>query len=230
VQSLKNLSGINILSALETTALNEIEKLCFFKNCASNEQIIDRHSETTDIFFVISGVVRVANYSLSGRIISFADLSAGSHFGELAALDGQLRSASVFSLTNCLLATISKGQFLALLKKYPSVALMVMKSLAKIIRTSTNRIMDLSTLAANNRVQADLLRMAKKFEIDGVTAEISPIPIHGDIASRVSTSRETVARVLMDLAKRGIVQRQKKSLVVKDIKQLSDMVKKMKGE
>jgi CRP-like cAMP-binding protein len=230
VQSLEKLSNIELLSELGLSDLKEIEKFCSFKHCVANEQVIDRQSESTDIFFVIRGAVRVANYSITGRVIAFADLSAGSYFGELAALDGQPRSASVMGLSNCLLAVLSQERFLALLEDHPSIALQVMRSLANIIRISTDRIMDLSTVAANNRVQADVLRLAKDHLKGENVAEISPIPIHSDIASRVSTSRETVARVLMDLARKGIIERQKKALMVKDVKQLSDIVEKVRGE
>ena len=227
--SLENLSGIELLSDLGSIDLKEIENCCSYKYWKVQEQIIDQQSKSTDVYFVINGNVRVANYSISGRIISFADLGAGSYFGELSALDGQPRSASILALTNCLLAAFPQGKFISLLKDHSSISLKVMRSLAQIVRTSTDRIMDLSTLAANNRVQADLLRLANECIDVDISAEISPIPIHSDIASRVSTSRETVARVLMNLAKRGIIERQKKVLVVKDVKQLREMVEKIKG-
>lgn len=227
--SLENLSGIELLSDLGPGHLKKVENGCSFKYCKAQEQIIEQQSETTDVYFVINGNVRVANYSISGRIISFADLRAGSYFGELSALDSQPRSASILALSNCLLALFPQGQFISLLEDHSSIALKVMRSLGQIVRTSTVRIMDLSTIAAHNRVQADLLRLAYECGGDDRKAEISPIPIHSDIASRVSTSRETVARVLMNLARRGIIERQKKTLVVKDIKQLKNMVEKIRG-
>ena len=229
-QILENLSGVRLFSELEPNVLKEIKKNCTFKHYSAQDLVIDRQSETKDIFFIISGSVRVANYSLSGRIIAFADLIEGSHFGELAALDNQPRSASVFALSSCLLGIITQERFIDLLKDEFSVALKVMEALAQVIRTSTDRIMDLSTLAANNRVQADILRLANDCGIYDSMAEISPIPIHSDIASRVSTSRETVARVLMDLARRGIVMRQKNSLLVKNVKELSNIVEKVRGD
>ena len=105
-----------------------------------------------------------------------------------------------------------------------------MRSLAHIVRLSNERIMDLSTLAANNRVQAELLRQARNHMVDDLKAEIVPIPVHSDMASRVSTTRETVARVMNDLARRGLVKRQKDSMVVLDVDVLQDMVEEVKGE
>ena len=67
------------------------------------------------------------------------------------------------------------------------------------MRISTDLIIDLRTVGSNKRVHAELLRLAKPDMKVENTAEISPIPIHGDIAVRVSTTRETVARVFSDL-------------------------------
>jgi len=225
-----SLSGIRILEGLDSAALAELEKACKWRRYVDHEQIIDRQSDSTDVFFVVEGRVRIVNYSLSGKEITLEDLTAGSHFGELSALDGQPRSASVMSLDNCLIAALSQDRFVALLQGNSEIAFRVLRSLAGIIRNSTDRIMDLSTLAANNRVQADLLRQARSGLIGENQAEIRPIPVHGDIASRVSTTRETVARVLSDLARQNIVERKKNALLIKDLAQLREMVEEVRGE
>ena len=225
-----SLAGVGLFDGLDEAELDDLKKACSWRRYTGNEQIIDRQSDSTDVFFVIEGKVRVVNYSLSGREITLDDKGAGSHFGELAAIDGQPRSASVMALEASLLAALPQDRFLDVLQRRPEVSYRVMLSLARIIRVSTDRIMDLSTLAANNRVQAELLREARSNPTDDNTAEISPIPVHGDIASRVSTTRETVARVLNDLARQGIVERRKDALVIHDLTRLSEMVEEVRGE
>ncbi len=229
-QEVEDLSRIDLMSGLKLAERKKIEEASSFRRYAAHEQIIDRQSETTDVFFVVRGDVRVVNYSLSGREITLDDLTEGNYFGELAAIDGEPRSASVMALSDCLVAALPQEQFLNLLEKHPSIALKVMRSLAGIVRAATGRIMDLSTLAANNRVQADLLILARNHMGDGNIAEISPIPMHSDIASRASTTRETVARVLNELARSGVVERQKEVLVVLDVEQLSNMVEEVRGD
>jgi len=225
-----SLAGISLFAGLDENELTELEKACSWRRYTSNEQIIDRQSDSTDVFFVIEGKVRVVNYSLSGREITLDDIVPGRHFGELAAIDGQPRSASVMALEESLLAALPQERFLDVARRRPEVSYLVMLTLARIIRVSTDRIMDLSTLAANNRVQAELLREARSNPVNENTAQISPIPVHGDIASRVSTTRETVARVLNDLARQGIVERQKDALVIHDLARLSEMVEEVRGE
>ena len=134
------------------------------------------------------------------------------------------------SLNNCLIAALAQERFLNLLRENADISFRLLRALAGIIRNSTDRIMDLSTLAANNRVQADLLRQARSGLIGENQAEIRPIPVHGDIASRVSTTRETVARVLSDLARQNIIERKKNTLLIKDLAQLREMVEEVRGE
>ncbi|MCW9035187.1 MAG: Crp/Fnr family transcriptional regulator [Alphaproteobacteria bacterium] len=226
-----SLRGIELLSSLTPDELAAVEKNCSWKSYSAQEQIIDRQSDAQDIFFIVSGRTRVILYSLSGREVTLDDLDAGSYFGELAAIDNQPRSTSVMALTDTMVAALAPSQFMETLKSHPDISLKVMKRLAWVIRTSNERIMDLSTLGANNRVHAELLRQAKlSMTGDEGFAVISPIPVHSDIASRVSTTRETVARVLSNLTRQGIIERQKTSLLIRDLNRLQEMVEDVRGE
>ena len=225
-----SLKGIDFLGDLTAKEVEAIEQACRFKTYRAQEQIIDRQSSTQDVFFVVRGKVRVVNYSLAGREITLDDVGAGSYFGELAAIDGRPRSASVMALAETLVASLPRTAFLKVLSDHPSTAHKLMTRLAQIVRMATDRIMDLSTLAANNRVHAELLRLARAGMKGENKAVIRPIPVHGDIASRISTTRETVARVLNDLARQGVVTRTKDSLLVNDVERLGDLVEEVRGD
>jgi CRP/FNR family transcriptional regulator, cyclic AMP receptor protein len=153
----------------------------------------------------------------------------GRYFGQLAALDNQPRSANVIAVEDSVLASLSQGPFKDLLLIYPEIALKLLVEMAQIIRTSTDRIMDLSTIGANNRVHAEILRLAQEDMLDDNTAKIEPVPIHSDVASRVSTTRETVARVFSDLAKRELIERKGNALIIHDLELLQDMVEEFRG-
>lgn len=225
-----SLAGMSLLADLPKRDLEELSQRCSWRTFGPNEQIIDRQSDNCDLYFIVAGRARVVNYSLSGREVTFDDRNAGEYFGELAALDGERRSANVVSLGETTVACLSQEGFHELLHAHPQVAVKILKNMAKIVRVSTDRIMDLSTLGANNRVHAELLRLAKQGMRDDNTAVISPIPIHGDIASRVSTTRETVARVFSDLTREGIVQRDRDALVILDVDHLNELVEQVRGE
>jgi predicted transcriptional regulator len=50
------------------------------------------------------------------------------------------------------------------------------------------------------------------------------------MASRVSTTRETVARVMSDLARKGLVKRKGNTLEIGDLEMLQDMVEEFRGD
>lgn len=226
----KTLGGIRLFAELSEADRKAIEKHCSWRKYQPHQQIIDRESPSRDVYFLVSGTVRVVNYSFSGRGIILDELDPGSYFGELSAIDGEPRSARVVSLTHSFIASMPQKNFLDTLVEHPKLSLKVMVHLAKIVRTSSQRIMDLSTLGANNRIHADLLRMAGPVFPDTEEATIEPVPIHNDIASRVSTTRETVARVMNDLARRGIVEKVGNALIIKDVQRLQEMVEEVRGD
>ena len=224
MSKIDNLSKIKLFNGLNAEKLGEIEARCSWLVYDSNTQIIDQQSHTTNIFFVTKGSVRVVNFSLSGREIAFGEVKSGGYFGELAAIDGHPRSASVVSLSACELAVLQQEELITLIKRESSIALNLLLGLTGLVRSSTERIMELSTVAANNRVQYEILRRAREHLVSDLSANIHPIPLHSEIASRVSTTRETVSRVMNDLARRGVVERKKDSIFIRDINALNDLI------
>ncbi|HYD99527.1 MAG TPA: Crp/Fnr family transcriptional regulator [Alphaproteobacteria bacterium] len=224
------LDGIALFANLTAAERAALARSCRWRRYGAQEQIIDRQSDSKDIFFVIDGAVRVVIYSASGREIAFDDVKTGGFFGEIAAIDGKPRSASIVAVTDTQVAVMSPTTFRETLQRTPALAFSVLQHMARILRQSTERILDLSTLGANNRVHAELLRLARPELRPDNTALIDPVPIHSDIAARVSTTRETVARVLSDLARSGLVERRGNTLAVNDFKRLEHMVQELRGE
>jgi CRP-like cAMP-binding protein len=207
-----------LLRMLPQERLRPLAQQCVWRHVDAHEQILDRDSESRDVFLVIGGKVEVVNYALSGREVAFAQISAGGYFGELAAIDGRARSASVVALEPGLLAVMPAEVFLTLLNTYPELALKVLRRLAYIIRSADERIMDLSTLKAVQRVYAELLKLARQ---EGERWEIRPMLTQREIARRASTSRETVARVLSQLMSGAIIARKGSTVLIQDMERLS---------
>ncbi len=223
------LDSIELMRALNSEERARISKECVWRRFGAGEQILDRRDDSRDVCFIASGRVRVVNFSIAGREVSFDDIEEGGFFGELAAIDGEPRSASVLALKQTVIAFMPPSLFQQVVSENPELASVVFRRLAKMVRLATERIMDLTTLGANNRVHAEILRLAKPNLQEDGSAKVRPIPVHSDIASRVSTTRETVARVLSELARDGLVTRHSDHLLVEDYHQLEEMVEDVRG-
>ncbi|MBM3556201.1 MAG: Crp/Fnr family transcriptional regulator [Alphaproteobacteria bacterium] len=214
-----------MLAGLPADEIRRIEQACIWHRFAAGQQVLDRDSTDRDVYFVAEGRVEIVNYALSGREIAYAVVGAGGFFGELAAIDGEPRSANVVAAEACSLAALPAPAFLALMGRHASVALHVLERLARIVRSNNERIMDLATLGSVERVHRQLLRLARKD--DGGAWVIDPLPVHGDIAGQAATTRETVARVLSQLRKSDLVRKRGKGIVLVDRAALQRLVERL---
>ena len=221
---------IALLRCLAPEAIARIQARCNWKRYEAGELILDYLDQSNDVFFITEGQARVAIYSMQGKAVTFNDLAAGELFGEIAAIDGAPRSASIEARTSCCVASMSGSAFTEMLKSEPYVALSLLRHFAAKIRALTTRVYEFSSLDVANRTRAELLRLARLAPRQGKSANITPIPTHAEIASRISTHREAVTREFNRLAKLGVIQRQGSMLVVKDVDRLEDMVHEASGE
>ena len=224
------LAGIEIFTDLDGRERREIAALCHGRRYRPEQQVVSHHDGSRDVFFIISGTVRVTIYSMSGKEIMFRDESAGQMFGELSAIDGRPRSAHVLALTDATLAFISPENFWKVLQHYPNAAEKTFKYLTNLIRALSERVVEFSVLGVNNRIHAELLRLARdQVRADG-SALISPAPTHAEIASRVSTHREAVTREMGALVRTGLLEKHGHKLLVRDVGRLEKMVHEVLGD
>jgi CRP/FNR family cyclic AMP-dependent transcriptional regulator len=226
----KTLAGIEMFADLDPEERRRIEAWCRWRRYRNNERIIERGSESREVFFIIKGAVNVVDLSLSGREIAFAKVYEGDSFGELAAIDGQPRSASVIAAENTLIAVLSADRFLDILQNQVAVTFKVLQRLALMVREGDIRIMELSTLAATQRVYSEILRRARPDAAVRGLWIVRPLPPLREIASRVSTTRETVARALSQLYPTELVRRKGRNLYLMDRKKLEELVISMQLE
>ncbi len=224
------LDRIALFEELPEETLRSLEQQCTWRRYEKAEQILGRDSDNHDVYFVVEGSVQIANYSMSGREIALAAVKAGTYFGELSAIDKQPRSASVIAAEKTLLAAMAPNVFRKLIASSPEVGLCVLEQLAQVVRACDERIMDLSTLGAVQRVYVELLRLAGPDVAVPRLWSIYPMPTQAEIAGRASTTRETVARVLSQLTSGEIVKRKGKTLYLQDRPKLQAMTERLERE
>lgn len=210
------LNKIDLFEGLSAEEIASVETKCRFQAYKSGDEIFNRSTDNRDAFFIVEGRVRIVNYSVSGREVAYAEVPSGTYFGELSAIDGEARSASIVALDDCVLGSIESRDFLTTLAKHPTVGLRVLQKLARIVRECDERIMDLATLSAYQRVYRKLLDLIRPDPVRPDSWLIYPLPTQAEIASKASTTRETVARVLGQLSNEEIVERKGKTLYIRD--------------
>ena len=218
-----------LLQGLDEAVLAEVAAACRFQLVRARQTVMSRADTDRDCCFVLSGRLRVVVLSPNGREVSVRDVAAGETIGEMAALDGHPRSATVLALEDALLARIAPAALKDLLRRHWPMCERLLQHLAHAARRLTERVYELSTLGVQQRLCAELLRHVQAHLREGGATEPSPVPLlglpsHKELAARIATSREQVTRELGELVRAGVLAHAGEHLLVQDVRRLAERI------
>lgn len=202
-----SLSHVTILSSLSEAELTRFGERLKWRRMASGENVIKHLNDDSQVYFLISGVLKVSVKSPVGKEVFIRRLSPGEHFGEIAALAELQRSVDVRAEQDCEIAECSSEVFNEMLSKHPACALALAKSLAQLVVNLTDRLFELAALETRFRIYAELLRLMRGAKKTERGLLIENMPTRAILAASIGTQREAVSREINELEKAGIVER-----------------------
>ncbi|MCU0826888.1 MAG: Crp/Fnr family transcriptional regulator [Tabrizicola sp.] len=211
-----------LLSDLSPQAHADFRKELSWLAVRPGQVVIEQGERSDQVYFVSSGRLLGQLVSENGREIAFTEIRAGSHFGELAALDGQPRSITVSAIDEAHLGRVGGAAFQRWLRAEPALALALARDLAARNRRLTERIFGLVAHDVEKRVRAFLTRMAQgvgELKPGGV---LRSAPSHDEIATFVGANREAVSRVIARLAAEGVIESGRRRIVIQSVDALLD--------
>ncbi len=140
----RSLKGVKLLEDQPRATGNKLRKICRWYRYPKGERIFGRGDLQRDVYLIIVGCVRVVDHAQSGQEVAFIDLKAGEHFGELSALDGEPRSATVYAVEDSVLAEVPAEEFATFLRDHPDVVVRMLLDFARFLRILNERIEGLS--------------------------------------------------------------------------------------
>lgn len=219
----QTLAGIGILSALPPRELALLAAECDWRAVGRGEILVnlDQGGELDGVTFVVAGSVRLARSAGAAGRIFFTDVNAGGQFGEMGVFGVAEEGLSVIAREGGLVATLSASRFMELLSREESVSRALLCQYARLLRARevTGAPESGATEGTGaQRVYGELLALAEPFR-DGEGQEclrIARLPRHRELAARVDTTEETVARAIAELVRDGIALRDYPGLIVAD--------------
>ncbi|WP_256078316.1 Crp/Fnr family transcriptional regulator [Massilia sp. YIM B04103] len=207
-----HLRKIPLLAELTDEEMLRVKADLRIRQYAKRDIVLQKGAAGDSLLFLLTGQLQVIDVTEDGRAIGLRMLAPGDFFGEIAVINGSMRSASVVALTPVLVALLPRSTALHLFSHSPSVANHMLRFLAeKVQRDSEFRAL-LSIHNTSRRIYTfiDLLKEKK----EGDVHVVENLPTHQDIANMINTSRETVTRTLLTLVQQGIVQKGTHRLII----------------
>jgi CRP/FNR family cyclic AMP-dependent transcriptional regulator len=163
----------------------------------SGEVIFHREDPGQVLYVVKEGKVKICLTSPEGQEITLAVFGKGECFGELTILDGLPRSADAVALEKVECYTLQRSDFHRAIIQNPKIAIQVLESISKRLRTTDQMVEDLIFLDVYGRVAKKLLELADTHGTkvaDGIRIDVRLT--QQELASMVGASRESVNKVM----------------------------------
>lgn len=223
---LSALRGCALFRYIADDELRDIAAEVTLVEFAKGAQILGRQTGGAEIYCMVDGVVLANQFSASGREVGYRRLAAGSYFGEIAAIDGLLRSVNVTAINPVRIARMPEPLVRGLLGRSLGFNRALLEDLATLVRNLSDRLLNQNALSAAGRLRAEIVRMALMGEVKDNSATIASAPSHAEIAALIGTQREAVTREYNRLEAAGLIVRTGRHLVVPDIEALDLSVEK----
>lgn len=218
------LRSIPLLAGLDAAQLAEIATLARVAKHPARAVVVTQGEPATALFAIIQGRLKVVSCGPDGRDTVLGIMAEGEVFGEVALLDGGLRSATCTAIEPCELLIIDRSEFMKLLESSPSIAVKLLDVLAQRLRRLSQRSEDAAFLDVPTRLARRLLDLASRF---GEKARAPSLEIRialklsqQELGELVGATRESVNKHLSDWTRQGIVSLQGGRMTISDIERM----------
>jgi len=195
--------------------LTPFETRARWRRFEPDEILVDFDDLSTDVYFLLSGEVRILIRTPSGKEVIFGEMRGGQFFGELAAMDGVKRSANVTALNRGEACIMPATVFREIVFSSQPVADRLFRLLTGRVRELNLRLMEQAVLDLRHRLYSELLRLSLPRAGQAGERVVSPPPFHHVMAARIGCRREQVTREFTTMAQEGLVERTRGALVLK---------------
>jgi len=206
------LATIPLFSGLPAEELERFAELTRERSYPKGSVILFQDDPGDSLFVLRGGRVKVVLIGEDGREVILGVLEPGAHFGELALIDDQPRSAHVIAMEDAQLLVLRREDFKRRVEANPTVAWALLTELSRRLRRADVKIGGLVLLDVPGRIARLLLDLAAESGSDQVDKPLT----HQTIAQMIGASRETVSRAMKEFQDAGLIRVERRKISIGD--------------
>jgi CRP/FNR family transcriptional regulator, cyclic AMP receptor protein len=181
----------------------------------AGDQVVQQDAAGAALFLLVEGTLRVSRESLAGRERVLGFLYAPAVMGETAVLIGGERSATVTAVTEARLLMLYGDHLLTTMRQHPELIWNLARILAERVNTLNDELIA-SGISTEVNLAHVLRQIAQQQQQAGLDQpNLVPLSSH-ELTLRLSSSRETVSRLLRRLEQFGLVRQTPRGVLITD--------------
>jgi CRP-like cAMP-binding protein len=204
------LASVPMFSGLQRDELLKFAELTRERTYPKGSVILFQGDPGDSLYVLRQGRAKVVLIGEDGREVILGVLEPGAHFGELALIDDQPRSAHVIAMEDSQLLILRREDFRRRDEANPSVAWALLTELSRRLRRADQKIGGLVLLDVPGRISRLLLDLSS----ESTNGTIEKPLTHQTIAQMIGASRETVSRAMKDFQQEGLIRVERRRIAV----------------
>ncbi|MFL5870754.1 MAG: Crp/Fnr family transcriptional regulator [Solirubrobacterales bacterium] len=213
--------AIGFLRLLDPGQSRSLEEVAVRRRFRKGQALFHQHGSSDRVVVLLSGRVKVSKLTDDGKEIVLAFRGPGDLLGELSAIDGAPRSATVEAVEPVEALAVAARDFRSFLIAHPEVALLLLQMISHRLRDADRIRVEYGAHDTVGRVSARLVELAEQYGepvAGGVRIGLSLS--QEELAGWTGASREAVARALRTLREAGWVATERRQITVLDLEAL----------
>ena len=205
------------LAELDADERADLEQLGAVRRYRRGDVLFHQGDDAGGVVVLRVGHVKATMLS-DGREVILAFPGPGELLGELSAVDGQPRSATVRAVDEVEALVIPGSAFRAFLERRPRIALVLLRGVAERLREADRQRVDYAVNDVVVRVAGRLVELCDRFGTqDGTRIDTGLAITQDELAAWAGASREAVAKAMALLRTLGWVQTERRRILVLDL-------------
>jgi CRP/FNR family transcriptional regulator, cyclic AMP receptor protein len=205
------------LAELEADERADLEALGAVRRYRRGDILFHQDDDAGVVVVLRDGHVKATMLN-DGREVILAFPGPGELLGELSAVDGRPRSATVRAVDDVEALVIPGSAFRAFLERRPRIALVLLRGVAERLRAADRQRVDYAVNDVVVRVAGRLVELCDRFGSDGDGGvDIGLAITQDELAAWAGASREAVAKAMALLRTLGWVQTERRRICVLDL-------------
>lgn len=206
---------LDVLASIPAVHRGAVLELCERRSFPKGAVIWTQGEPAEYVAFLVSGKAMSSYQSRNGKTGTTGFWCAGDLLGAADLAGSATRQQTVRCLDACIIDTLSFERFDELVRRFPELALAIIRALSVRLRWVAQLAVSLETQSAPERICAVLLALSERFGVrsdDGVRIDLKLT--NDDLAAIAGVSRQFANATLQNLRKRGVIAAHREGLVI----------------
>ena len=218
-------NSLDFLSALTEDERSAFRAAGRVRRYAKGEAIFHEGDDPGGVIAIVTGRAKVAASGVAGRDVVLRFAGTGELLGELSAIAGRPRTATVTALDDLETVAMRTADFQRFVESHPRVAPLVFERLALLLAEADRQLVDFATRDVTARIAGRLVELAETSgePVEGGVRITLPIS-QDELGAWAGASREAVARSLHLLRELGWIETRRRQITVRNADGLRGLI------